>query len=405
MPNFKKTIVLALLILELLFFQKALAQGGYLLAKGKILDKNTNLPLIDAYISIPSIGYGTSPNIDGDFLFQYPKISIDSMVNISHIGYKSLEIRANELQKENNVFNLEAIPLFDANYGLSDVRIMLMAAVDSVKKTFNNQPYFQLGFYHEQVNLKNLGAIKINEGVVRIERFPDTKEKIEKVKLLRGRRIEWKGQSSKINGWGFQNGTSLVCRSLETTIPDFLQKKQMKKYDYRLDSLMSSYNDLPLFIIHFWPLNDRSKGSKRGTIYLEPETKTIVRIEYFLTEKGVNNLIDRKAGPVKIDGKSTKMVFQYSKFNNKWSLQSSRADFVINFEDNLDKKYSVDTEIMMRYIAFENLKLLKSGIYENEILNSTDNFIATNSVNTEYWSPYSYLLNTLEASKLSKVLR
>lgn len=405
MPYFKKTIVLASLILGVLFSKIALAQGGYLLAKGKILDKNTNLPLIDAYISIPSIGYGTSPNIDGEFLFQYPKISIDSMVNISHIGYKSLQIRANELQKENNVFNLEAIPLFDANYGLSDVRIMLMAAVDSVKKTFNNQPYFQLGFYHEQVNLKNLGAIKINEGVVRIERFPDTKEKIEKVKLLRGRRIEWKGQISKINGWGFQNGTALVCRSLETTIPDFLQKKQMKKYDYRLDSLMSSYNDLPLFIIHFWPLNDRSKGSKRGTIYLEPETKTIVRIEYFLTEKGVNNLIDRKAGPVKIDGKSTKMVFQYSKFNNKWSLQSSRADFVINFEDNLDQKYNVDTEIMMRYVAFENLKLLKSGIYENEILNSTDNFIATNSVNTEYWSPYGYLLNTIEASKLSKALR
>lgn len=390
----------------LLFLQmSAFSQGGYFFAKGKIIDKYTLLPLSNAYISMPSIGYGTAPNLDGDFIFQYPKLSRDSLVVVSLVGYKSLKMKGTDLRLEDNVFELEPIPLYDAHYGLSDVRIMLRAAVDSIKSNYNSNPYYQLGFYHEQVDLPGLGAIKLNEGVVRVERFPDQKDKLEKVKLLRGRRIEWKGQTNKINGWGFQNGTELVCRSLETGIPDFLEKKQMKKYDFRIDSLMTTFEEIPLFVIHFWPLNKGKKGGKNGKILLDPETKAIIRIEYKLVEKSVNDLLDKKAGPVKIDGKSAEMIFQYRKFNNKWSLQESKAVFGVNFEDNLDKKYNISTKIMMRYVAFENLKLLKSSIYENEILTSTNNFIATNSVNSDYWLPYNYLLNTREAATLSNTVR
>ena len=401
------TLVKTVFTLVCIFFLQisVFSQGGYFLTKGKILDKFTKLPLSNAYISIPSIGYGTAPNLDGDFLFQFPRLSKDSLVVVSSVGYKSLKLKGSNLRLEDNLFELEPLPLFDANYGLSDVRIMLKAAVDSIKANYNASPYYQLGFYHEQVDLPGLGPIKLNEGVLRVERFPDLKEKIEKVKLLRGRRIEWKGQTNKINGWGFQNGTQLVCRSLETGIPDFLEKKQMKKYDFRLDSLMTEYEDLPLFIIHFWPLQKGKKGGKEGTIYLEPETKAIVKIQYKMVEKSVNELLDRKIGPVKVDGKSAEMVFQYRKFKDKWSLQESKAIFSVNFEDNLDKKYNINTNIMMRYVAFENLKLMKSAIYDNEILTSTNNFIATNSVNSEYWLPYIYLPNTTEASTLSNILR
>ncbi|MBK9511281.1 MAG: hypothetical protein IPO04_18420 [Cytophagaceae bacterium] len=185
----------------LLFLQmSAFSQGGYFFAKGKIIDKYTLLPLSNAYISMPSIGYGTAPNLDGDFIFQYPKLSRDSLVVVSLVGYKSLKMKGTDLRLEDNVFELEPIPLYDAHYGLSDVRIMLRAAVDSIKSNYNSNPYYQLGFYHEQVDLPGLGAIKLNEGVVRVERFPGQKDKLEKVKLLRGRRIEWKGPNQQ-NQW------------------------------------------------------------------------------------------------------------------------------------------------------------------------------------------------------------
>ncbi len=384
---------------------KLSAQGGYFIAKGKIVEKESYSPLNQAYICIPSTGYGTAPNLDGDFIFQFPNLSLDSTVIVSQLGYRSVTFKANDLKSIDNVIFLEKIPNYDANYGLSDVRIMLQAAIDSIPTNYNNAPYYQNGFYLEQVNLPTMGAIKVNEGVLRVERFPNLKPKIEKVKLLRGRRLDWRGQTQKIEGWGFQNGSDLVCRSFETTIPDFLQKKQMDSYDFRLDSLMTTFEGLPLFIIHFWPLKSKTKGAKEGIIYLEPETKAIVRVEYKLTENGIKDLIDTKTGAVKIEGSATSAFFQYRKFRNKWCLQESRVDFDVNFEDRLDKKYKIDTHILMRYVAFENLPLTKSGIFPNEILLSTNNFSNSKTLDDEYWTPYNHLISSKEAMTLSKNLQ
>ncbi len=390
--------------LLMLISKGLIAQGGYFVAKGKIVEKETFSPLNQAYICIPSTGYGTAPNLDGDFIFQFPNLSLDSTVIVSLLGYKSITFKASELKNEDNVIFLEKIPLFDANYGLSDVRIMLGAAIDSIHANYNNLPYYQNGFYLEQVNLPTIGAIKVNEAVLRVERFPNLKPKIEKVKILRGRRLDWKGQTQKIEGWGFQNGSDLVCRSFETTVPDFLQKKQMDAYDFRLDSLMTTFEGLPLFIIHFWPLKTKTKGAKEGIIYLEPETKAIVRLEYKLTENGLKDLIDTKTGAVKIDGKATSAFYQYRKFRNKWCLQESRVDFDVNFEDRLDKKYKIDTHIMMRYVAFENLELIKSGIFPNEILQSTNNFSNSRTLSADFWNPYNHIISSREAQTLSNNL-
>jgi hypothetical protein len=407
---FKKNIrfsIKRLLIYAFVLFAsgKLSAQGGYFIAKGKIVEKESYSPLNQAYICIPSTGYGTAPNLDGDFIFQFPNLSLDSTVIVSQLGYRSVTFKANDLKSIDNVIFLEKIPNYDANYGLSDVRIMLQAAIDSIPTNYNNAPYYQNGFYLEQVNLPTMGAIKVNEGVLRVERFPNLKPKIEKVKLLRGRRLDWRGQTQKIEGWGFQNGSDLVCRSFETTIPDFLQKKQMDSYDFRLDSLMTTFEGLPLFIIHFWPLKSKTKGAKEGIIYLEPETKAIVRVEYKLTENGIKDLIDTKTGAVKIEGSATSAFFQYRKFRNKWCLQESRVDFDVNFEDRLDKKYKIDTHILMRYVAFENLPLTKSGIFPNEILLSTNNFSNSKTLDDEYWTPYNHLISSKEAMTLSKNLQ
>ncbi|MCP9754166.1 hypothetical protein EGI26_03180 [Lacihabitans sp. CCS-44] len=404
--NIRFSIKRLLLCAFILFVNNKLsAQGGYFIAKGKIVERESYSPLNQAYICIPSTGYGTAPNLDGDFIFQFPNLSLDSTVIVSQLGYRSVTFKANNLKSIDNVIFLEKIPNYDANYGLSDVRIMLQAAIDSIPTNYNNAPYYQNGFYLEQVNLPTVGAIKVNEGVLRVERFPNLKPKIEKVKLLRGRRLDWRGQTQKIEGWGFQNGSDLVCRSFETTIPDFLQKKQMDSYDFRLDSLMTTFEGLPLFIIHFWPLKSKTKGAKEGIIYLEPETKAIVRIEYKLTENGIKDLIDTKTGAVKIEGSATSAFFQYRKFQNKWCLQESRVDFDVNFEDRLDKKYKIDTHILMRYVAFENLPLTKSGIFPNEILLSTNNFSNSKTLDDEYWTPYNHLISSKEAMTLSNSLQ
>ncbi|MBP8156012.1 MAG: carboxypeptidase-like regulatory domain-containing protein, partial [Leadbetterella sp.] len=134
---FKKNIrfsIKRLLLYAFVLFAgvKLSAQGGYFIAKGKIVEKESYSPLNQAYICIPSTGYGTAPNLDGDFIFQFPNLSLDSTVIVSQLGYRSVTFKANDLKSIDNVIFLEKIPNYDANYGLSDVRIMLQAAIDSI---------------------------------------------------------------------------------------------------------------------------------------------------------------------------------------------------------------------------------------------------------------------------------
>lgn len=396
-------IIFTIFIVLFLTVPCLFAQGGYFVAKGKIVDKETFEPLNEAYICIPSTGYGTAPNLNGDFIFQFPNLNLDSNVIVSLIGFKSITFKARELKIEDNVIFLERIPLYNANYGLTDVRILLNAAIDSIHANYNYAPYYQNGFYLEQVNFFDLGVIKLSEGVLRVERFPNLKPQIEKVKLLKGRSLEWSEQAQKVKGWGFQNGSDLLCRSLETTIPDFLQKTLMKNYEFRLDSLITTYEDLPILMIHFWPTKSKTKGAKAGIIYLEPETKAIVRIEYKFTKDGLKDLIDTKTETHKIVGKATGVFFQYRKFRNKWCLQESSVHFDVNFENRTNNN-RLDTHILMRYVAFENLPLIKSSIYQNEILLSTNNFTNSKTLNSEFWHPYNYLISTREAQTLSNNL-
>ncbi len=174
----------------------------------------------------------------------------------------------------------------------------------------------------------------------------------------------------------------------------------MNNYDFRLDSLTTIFEDKPLFIIHFWPLNNRVKGGRTGKIFLEPETKSIVRIEYELTKNGMKELVNSNTAGLKISGKNVNAYTQYRLLRNKWCMQDAQIIFQISIEEKLDKEYKIDANIQMRYVSFENLPLMQSAIYPNEILLSTNNFGSAKSLNPDFWQPFNYIKSTKEAETL-----
>lgn len=397
-------ILSGIVIFYFVFFQ-AFSQGGYTIVTGKIQDKATQKALSEAYIVIPSTGFGTGTNHDGDFVFQFPKINLDSQVVVSLMGYKSVSFIANTLKPDSNVIEMEALPLINASLGISDAKVFVKSALDSIKNNYPDKASYQTGFFQELFRIQKLGFVKINEGIVKVERFPDPKKEIpDKVKLLRGRRLEWKGQTSKLEGWGFQNGTDIVCKSLESSIPDYFHKKNIDDYEFRIDSLMTTFDEIPLFVIRFKPIHKRIKAAREGVIYIDPETKAIARIEYKLTPEGVRDLVNVNSGPIKITGKTVEAYVQYRKFQGKWRLQDSQVSFVVDFEDKLDKKFLVTSDIVMRYTAFESRPLLRSGIYPNELLLSTNNFNESRDLGLPFWMPYLSLRPTAEMLAFARLL-
>ena len=99
--------------LLLLFTFSAIAQ---IQIKGKIIDGLSNETLIGATVIIKESGKGTSTNFDGEYSIIY-KGKLPTILSISYLGYKSLEIEVNSQ-------NPKAIKLLADSKNLKEVKVV-----------------------------------------------------------------------------------------------------------------------------------------------------------------------------------------------------------------------------------------------------------------------------------------
>lgn len=380
--------------LILLLFPSVVFSQGYVAISGKIIDKATQQALPNAYLSIPSKGFSSQTNAIGEFKFFFPKIDLDSALVISAIGYKSLTKKASAYDST-NVIELEKAETLASVQG-GDPKTLLKEAFALVKKNNPSYPTYQIGFYLETLEMAKLGFVKITEGILRVERPHTAKEiGIEKAKLLKGRKYDWVGQSAKLDGWGFMNGAAIVTRSLEGGIPEYLDKGSINDYDFKIDSLMTYFNDSLVYSMSFWPVNKRVKAARNGKVYIDVNNQAIVRIEYEMTPEGVKDVIGRSfVDNTKKAGKVVKGYTQFLPLNGKWHLQDSKLTFVADFEDKLEKKFTTEATMTVQFMANESMRMGRSAIKLDDELLTTNNFPKGGKYEEKFWSQSNYLIPT-----------
>jgi hypothetical protein len=388
------------LILITFSCQIALSQGGFTGFKGKIIDKTTQKPVQSAYIGIMDKGFGSCPNPNGDFVFVFPRINLDSNVTISSIGYKNYIKKANQFDST-SIIELEKPEFLQAVTAL-DAKKIILSAISKINDNCNKEPNFQQGFYLETVDMDKNGFVLIKEGILRIERQTGSKEKIpDKVKLLKGRRFEWTGQLSKLDGFGLGNGTIFVTRSIENTLPDILEKGNLNDYNFTVDSLMNVYNDQPIYSISFEPKSKKQKAGRTGKLYIDQYTESIIRFEYEFTPEGIKDILKSSVmSNTEIKGKAISGYNQYTILNGKWQLTDSKISFLSDFEGKLDDKYKTTARLDFYFMANETAKLgNRTTIKDNEILINTENFGKSITYDERPWGVnINYLIPT-EAMK------
>ena len=376
---------------------------GYASISGKIVDKTTQKPIPNAYLSIPSKGFSSESNILGEFKFFFPRINLDSMVVVSMIGYKNYNKKASDFDST-NVIALEPAETLSSVQG-GDPKVLLKEAFGLVKKNNPTFPTYQTGFYVETIEMAKLGYVKINEGIIRIER-PHTEKEIgiEKMKLLKSRKFEWMGQTAKLNGWGFVNGAAIVTRSLEGGIPEYLDKGNINDYDFKIDSLMTYFNDSLIFSISFKPISKKVKAARNGRIFLMQNSKAIVRIEYEMTPEGIKDVIKGNfTDNTKKEGKMVKGYTQFLPLNGLWHLQDCKLIFEAKFEDKLEKKFANEATMTVQFMANEHSKLgNRTAIKFDEELLTTDNFQKGGRFDERFWGTSNYLIPTPEMLKITE---
>jgi hypothetical protein len=392
--------------LYVLLFQFTSNAQGILAISGQITDADSEVFLTEVVIDIPYGGYGSSSNLEGQFIFQIPRLVMDSVVvTFSKIGYESQSIEAVKLSEQSfNEIKLYKAKPIEIKLGLSDARTLVEAAVDSIKCNYISASFFQNGFYQEGALIKEIGYVKIKESQLRVERYPEEKE-VDRIKVLKSRYVNWSGQSDKIEAWQLGNGAAIASRSIETELPDFLNKKSLRNYEFKVDSVMVSFHNLELYVVNFEPKSNGLRGGRFGKIYIEPESRAIVRIEYELTPKGLSDVIFGGTSGVKLKGESLKYVSQYRFSDDKWVLHQNTAWVSLNYKEKLDRQFSVDAIWYLTFLATETRKLEVRMIKETDVLGSTETFRRTNSLGNSFWDSQSFLAPTAEMQLITVNLR
>jgi hypothetical protein len=377
---------------------------GYTLISGKVVDKNSRKGIAHAYLNIPSKGFSSETNTHGEFKFFFPKINLNSTVIVSVIGYKSFSKKASDFDST-SVIELEAADQFASVQG-GDPKTIIKEAFANVKKSFPTYANYQLGYYLETVEIDKLGFVKVKEGIIRIERTHTQKNidiEPEKIKLLKSRKYEWTEQTAKLNRWSFGNGAAIVTRSLETSIPDYLDKGNINDYDFKIDSLMTYFGDSLVYSISFKPVSKRVKAGRNGKIYLIQNSQSIVRIEYEMTPKGVKhvfkgNIIEN----TKIEVRGVRAYNQYLPMGGLWRLQDTKLVFEAKFDDKLEKKVSIEAKMTIQFMANESLKMGNwSAIQLGEELLTTESFVRGGKFEESFWKTFNYLIPTSAMLKIA----
>ncbi|AWV98891.1 hypothetical protein DJ013_12190 [Arcticibacterium luteifluviistationis] len=371
---------------------------GVATVMGVVEDKATAELLPSVVIDMQYGGYASTSNIEGKFAFKFPNLVLDSsFVSFSAIGYKTRILPAKELMKlsEYTVY-LEKADSIKSTLGIAEAKVLVQAAVDSIKKNNIHTNFFQNGFYQEVATIEGIGVVKVKEAVLRVERFPDEEIEYDKIRVTKSRHLDWKGQSSKIEAWQFLNGPPIASRTIETELPEFLNKRSLGSYKFRVDSLQTSFNGIEILSVSFEPKSSRLRGGRTGKIWIEPYSKAIVRLEYELSQRALFDVIGSGNGTVKLKGESLKFTSQYRLSGKKWVLHENVITVNLEYKEKLDKEFSVNTRWDLKFLATETRELAARMIQDAEIPSTTESFRSTVGLGNDYWDSYNFIRPTFE---------
>lgn len=374
---------------------------NYTFISGKIINHDTKLPVAGVYVGIPAKGAITSAlgvvtNESGEFILKYPMLlQATGGLNITKINFKEIRKNLVEFKEKKDSITFEIKAVENKTIEVRDGRKTIDYMISRLEKNYNVNPYNLTGFYRESLKIDS-GFVKMAEGVLRVEKypFPDKGNLGEVCKLLRGRRYEKPENKDLWEGLQFGNGADLVSRTLETKLPDFLEKINLKNYKYQIESDLSEYDGMPVFNISFSPIDKKLKGAKIGKMQVDTLTMGILSYEYEFTEDGLKDVMgggvfgghkDSKVKTFKVSQK------YHAALNNYYLTDSSiEIDAVIRKD-----KVEIPANLKLTFYATEANTRMGTPIKDNEILENTYFPMGGKKYEDGFWGNFNFIKQVL----------
>ncbi len=370
----------------------------YQVFQGKILDKDSQQPLIFAAISVEGSNIATVSNTEGRFSIKVPKENLGNNLKISFIGYENLSIPIKDLKeaKENLIqMVMISVKLTEINIFPNDPRILIEKVLENKSKNYTNEPLLMTAFYRETIK-KRWSYIGLSEAVVEIYKQGYNNYRQDQVKLFKGRKST---NVEKMDTLLFK----LQGGPYSTLMLDVMKDPYIILSEDILDSYDYSYLNITRvdgrlnYVIEFKQRPYVTSPLFYGRFYIDVDNFAITSMSFNLNtenkEEASSMFIKRKPIGVTVNPTSANYLVNYSEKEGKWHYSYSRGE--VTFKVNWKKRLFSNTFSTMVEMAVTDWKPA-----DNEPFKASDrlkmNVVMSETVDGfadgDFWGEY----NTIE---------
>jgi hypothetical protein len=384
--------------------------------RGRVVDAETDLPLVFAGVAVQGSNVSTVTNLDGEFILKVPE-GESAIIEFSFIGFKNKVVPVSDM-KTNGQRNI--IALETALIPIKEIIIKPLSAeevLDEVINRFNinypSIPNEMTGFYRETIK-KNRSYVSIGEAVVEIFKAPYQNDlRFDAVRIYKGRKNNDVEKMDTVL-FKLQGGptTSLfldIVKNPET----LLTREALTQYNLELTNIVV-IDDRTNYVINFTQKPSVTTPLYLGRIYVDIETYAVAQAEFSMNledkEQAASMFIRKKPIGMHVTPEVTSYLVRFREMKNKWYFNYSRAEvkFKVDWKKKLfNTNYTTMSELavtdrteedVLKFTAKERMR--PSDFFTEEVAAFAD---------PDFWGDYNVIEpdQSIEAAikRLSRKLR
>lgn len=330
-------------------------QDYYTTYRGRVIDTETNQPLIFATVTVHETNIATVTNIEGEFVIKVPNEDKKKGLEFSYIGYNPKLVPFSEM-RENGYRNI--ISLEPARISLQEITVTPISPREIVEKAiaafstnYTNVPNLMTGFYRETIR-KGRNYVAIGEAVVEIFKAPYRSDlRLDAIRIYRGRKGTDVTRMDTVL-FKLQGGPVTALHLDLVKYPEIiLTRESIQYYDYVLSNIIM-IDDRLHYVVDFAQKPEYDIPLFYGKFFIDAKNYAVKEVEFSLNVSNVEQaqaLFIRKK-PLGMDVTPEAATYRviYRESEGKYYFAYSRAEvrFNVNWRRRLfNTNYTTMSEI------------------------------------------------------------
>lgn len=366
--------------------------------RGRVVDAETNQPLVFAGIAVQGSNVSTVTNLDGEFTLKLTGGETGKL-EFSYIGYKNRVMALDEMKTNGtrNVVALETamIPIKEVIVKPLVPEEIMEQVIMNFDKNYPAVSNDMTGFYRETVR-KNRSYISIGEAVVEVFKAPYQSDlRYDAVKIYKGRKSNDVEKMDTVL-FKLQGGpTTTLYLDVVKNPETFLTREALSQYDLELSSIVV-IDDKTNYVINFFQKPSITTPLYQGRLFIDIETYAVAQAEFAFNlenkELAASMFIRKKPMGMQVNPELTSYMVRYREQGGKWYFTHSRAEvkFKVDWKKKLfNTNYTTMSELAITdrtdedVIKFSNKERIKpSDFFTEEVAAFAD---------PDFWGDYNVI--------------